>query len=42
MRGFGVCGGAPPNISPKSLPCQAAIEEEGVMLEAILCTHKHW
>lgn len=31
-----------PNISPKSLPCQAAIEEEGVTLEAILCTHKHW
>lgn len=21
---------------------QAAIEEEGVMLEAIFCTHKHW
>ncbi|XP_046778093.1 probable hydrolase PNKD isoform X2 [Gallus gallus] len=24
------------------LAVQAAIEEEGVMLEAILCTHKHW
>ncbi|KFV19032.1 putative hydrolase PNKD, partial [Tauraco erythrolophus] len=24
------------------LAVQAAIEEEGVMLEAIFCTHKHW
>uniref|UniRef100_A0A8B9Q0E1 PNKD metallo-beta-lactamase domain containing n=1 Tax=Apteryx owenii TaxID=8824 RepID=A0A8B9Q0E1_APTOW len=24
------------------LAVQAAIEEEGVLLEAILCTHKHW
>ncbi|KAM6421303.1 LOW QUALITY PROTEIN: putative hydrolase PNKD [Rhynochetos jubatus] len=24
------------------LAVQAAVEEEGVMLEAILCTHKHW
>ncbi|KFW00270.1 putative hydrolase PNKD, partial [Fulmarus glacialis] len=32
-------------VPPKSLcppHSQAAIEEEGVMLEAIFCTHKHW
>lgn len=25
-----------------SVTLQTVLEEEGVMLEAILCTHKHW
>ncbi|KFO55059.1 putative hydrolase PNKD, partial [Corvus brachyrhynchos] len=35
--------GQPAVIDPSDpLAVQAAIEEEGVMLEAIFCTHKHW
>uniref|UniRef100_A0A663MZ72 PNKD metallo-beta-lactamase domain containing n=1 Tax=Athene cunicularia TaxID=194338 RepID=A0A663MZ72_ATHCN len=29
-------------LPPLCSPPRAAIEEEGVMLEAIFCTHKHW
>lgn len=41
---FLVLGFSVPLISLSIFPSysQAAVEEEGVMLEAIFCTHKHW
>lgn len=37
-------GSLSPLISLSIFPLhsQAAVEEEGVVLEAIFCTHKHW